>query len=75
MNPKTLEQISDVYNQITNYNAIREKIFSRMYNINSDTKLIDVLLIIEIIRGDVMGFEKDLSEVCQKTIDLIKEQH
>ena len=75
MNPKLLEQISNIYDDITIYTSGREKIVDRMYNINSNTKLMDVFLIIEIIRGDILSSEKYLSNKCEKTIKLIKEQH
>jgi len=73
MEPKLLEQISRIYQQLGIYNAIREKLLSRLYNIDSDIKLVDVLLILEIACGETFGFEKQLAADCQSTLDLIRE--
>ncbi|MBZ0200390.1 MAG: hypothetical protein K8H86_11020, partial [Ignavibacteriaceae bacterium] len=60
MQPDIVESVSKTYQDIEIYNSIREKILNRFYNIDSNTKYIDVLLIIEIIKGDVIDFENKL---------------
>ncbi len=44
----------------------------RFYDMKWETKLIDVLLIIEIVSNDVLGFEKKLLTECESTIEIIK---
>ncbi|KAA3611221.1 MAG: hypothetical protein D8M58_14715 [Calditrichaeota bacterium] len=70
-----LSSITKMYEDITIHNAGREKIINQMYKFNSETKFIDVLLTIEIIRGDVLQFEKHVSNECEKTFKLIRENN
>jgi hypothetical protein len=71
MNPTILEKISKIYSDFSTYNSTKEKITDKIININSETKLIDVLLTIEIMRSDIMNYEKYLKDECEKTLVLI----
>lgn len=74
MKPALLERISQTYKMISSYNAIGEKLLDRLLGITAETKYMDVLLTIEIIREDILGFEQVLLRECQQTIDAIKTQ-
>jgi hypothetical protein len=53
-----LTGLSRIYREIDGYNQVGRKLQDRLFDINSQTKFIDVLLTIEIVRGDILGYEK-----------------
>lgn len=60
MKGERLEAITTYYESVELYNNYVEKVTERIFNINVSTPTIDVLILIQILKGDILGMEKSL---------------
>ena len=70
-----IQDISEIYNKMKIMSEFQSVINSRMANLNSDSKTIDVIGDMSIISGDNLDMEKSLIEHLEKAIEGIKTTH
>ena len=63
-----MQLITKAYKIQENYDELSEKLMTRLFNINSQTKVIDMIGFIEILNTDVYFFEKSMIETLKSSI-------
>lgn len=64
-----LQSINGCYNALENYQNMGDRIFSKLFEINMDTKNKDILFILELLKGDLRNQEMRLLQVIDSTLE------
>ena len=72
MNIEEVQKIARVYRNIEAYSEFSKKLFEKFLSIQSDTKVIDVMSIFEIMSHDVIMNEIAFKEIIDETSDFLK---
>jgi hypothetical protein len=63
---KNIQNISKIYKHQDTYSEFGNSVLTKMINLNSSTKVVDILSIIQLMTSDLLGFEKALLEGIEK---------
>ncbi|WP_422361620.1 DUF6090 family protein [Reichenbachiella sp.] len=72
MDSELLESITGYYESVNSYNTLCNGISEKILDINSQTEYVDVLLLVMIIKGDVLGTEKGIKASTDSLIQKIE---
>ncbi len=75
MDIELTQEISKIYKRLKTLSDFQKSINNKIANLNSETKIIDVIGSIKIVTGDNLGMEKQLSNQLEQTIKIINTSH
>jgi hypothetical protein len=63
---KFIQNISRLYKHQKTYSELGNKVLTKMINLNSSTKVVDMFSSIELMTSDLLNYEKSLLEAIRK---------